>query len=365
MRTRVTVATSIAISAFFAFACANVAHAGDLDPTPERLVLQPPNLPAGQTCQTIAQNPDVAVGAGVLPNALNCRPDNLAFRNYIAELGFAIAPSANNPARTTGVGGIALSLEATYTSVNANATTTDNTPYWKRATQGNSPTGTENTSPNSLISIYTLKARKGLPFGFELIGALGTLTSSSLWVVGGDLRWSLLEGFRTGPLGVLPDISLGGGVRTLTGTSKFHLTTVGIDVKLSKPIPIADSATITPHVGYQRAIIFGDSINTDFTPTVDALRECGYGGMDPNGSTPICRNKLSNGADNNVDFNNFATFDKVRIHRHRLMFGAHYKYEILYVGGQFLIDATPPDSENPGLNSSRQWTLALEAGVFF
>ena len=64
-------------------------------------------------------------------------------------------------------------------------------------------------------------------------------------------------------------------------------------------------------------------------------------------------------------FNNFSTFDKVRIHRHRMMFGAHYKYELLYVGTQFLVDAAPPDDENPGLNESRQWTLSLEAGVFF
>lgn len=345
-----------------------------MDPTPERLVIQPPNLPPGQTCQTIAGNPDVALQAGVLPNALNCRPDNAAFRNYISELGFAIAPTANYPARTTGIGGIALTLEAAYTSINSGASSVGSdgrtVQYWRRATQGSVDSSTnqfstENTSPNSLLSVYTLKARKGLPFGFEIASALGTVTSSSLWVIGADLRWSLLEGFRTGPLGVLPDIAVGGGVRTLTGTSKFHLTTVGIDVKVSKPIAIADSGTLTPHIGYQRLLIFGDSMITDFTPNVDALRECGYGGPDPNTGTPICRNKLASGADNNVDFNNLATFDKVRIHRHRMMFGAHYKYEILYTGAQFLIDATPPDAENPGLSSTRQWTMSLEAGVFF
>lgn len=345
-----------------------------MDPTPERLVLQPPNLPNGSTCQDVAANPDVALRSGALPNALNCRPDNIAFRNYISELGFAIAPTANYPARTTGLGGIALTLEANYTKINSGNTSIaengQSTNYWRRATQGSVDKGanrfsSENTSPDSVIQVYTLKARKGLPFGFELGGALGTIANTSMWTVGADLRWSLLEGFRTGPLGALPDVSVGGGVRTLTGTSKFHLTTVGVDVKLSKPIPIADSATITPHVGYQRLLIFGDSTIQDFTPNTDALRECGYGGPDPRTGTPVCRNKLANGSDNNVDFNNYATFEKVRVHRHRIMFGAHYKYEILYLGGQFLLDATPPDSENPGLSSSRQWTLSLEAGVFF
>jgi hypothetical protein len=371
LRTASVVAKIVAV---LVFAHAGPAVAGDLDPTPERLVLQPPGLPPNETCQSIAATPDSAIRAGALPNALNCRPDNVAFRNYISELGFAIAPTANYPARTTGIGGIALTLEANYTKVNSDATSVaengSTTAYWRKATQGSVDKGTnqfskENTSPNSVLQVYTLKARKGLPFGFELVGALGTLSGSSLWVIGSDVRWSLAEGFRTGALGVLPDLSIGGGVRTLTGTSKFHLTAVGVDVKLSKPITIADSSTITPHIGYQRLFIFGDSMITDFTPNTDALRECGYGGPDPRTGTPVCRNKLANGSDNNVDFNNFATFEKVRVHRHRMMFGAHYKYEVLYVGGQFLIDATPPNSENPGLSESRQWTLSLEAGVFF
>lgn len=357
------VLVGIAVSAFV-----RTAAAGDLEPTPERLVLQPPKLPGTETCQSIAANPDIAIRAGALPNALNCQPDNVAFRNYISELGFAIAPTANYPARTTGVGGISLTLEANYTHVNADASSiADNgqqTAYWRRSTQG-AANSIENTSPPSVISVYSLKVRKGLPFGFELVGALGTIASSSLWTVGADLRWSLLEGFRTGALGALPDLSVGSGVRTLTGTQKFHLTAVGIDVKLSKPFPLADSASLTPSLGYQRLIIFGDSTIQDFTPNTDALRECGYNGPDAQTGTPSCRNKLSNGSDNNVDFNNYGTFEKVRIHRHRIMAGLHYRYELLYLGGQFLLDATPPDSENPGLQSSRQWTMSLEAGVFF
>lgn len=361
-------AISSGLVALSAFVLTRPALAGDMDPTPERLVLQPPNLPAGQTCQSIAANPEVALSAGTAPAALNCRPDNVGFRNFIGELGFAIAPTANNPARTTGIGGFALTLEANYTHVNSGASSVaddgSSTPYWRRATQGGSGQQ-ENSSPNSVIQVYTLKARKGLPFGFELVGALGTITSTSLWVVGADLRWSLLEGFRTGVLGSFPDVSVGAGVRTITGTSKFSLTTVGIDVKLSKPIPIADQASIIPSIGYQRLIIFGDSAVQDLTPNTDALRECGYNGPDPQTGSPSCRNKLSNGTDNSADFANYATFDKVRIHRHRIMAGLHYRYELLYVGGQFLMDATPPDSENPGLSSSRQWTLSLEGGVFF
>ena len=355
---------------------AKAAQAGGMDPTPERLVLQPGGIPNGATCQGIAANPQAFVNAnpGQSPNAFGCKPDNIAFANMVSELGFAIAPTAFHPARTTGIGGFALTLEASYTKINADAFSKaangQLTQYWHQGTQGsidpnNKQFSITNNSPDSLLQVYSLKARKGLPFGFELAGALGTLANTSMWVTGADIRWSLMEGFRTGGLGLLPDVAVGGGVRTLMGTSKFHLTTVGIDAQVSKPITLADSSILTPYIGYQRLIIFGDSVVVDTTPNVDPLKQCGYQGADPNTGEPRCTNKLSNGASNDGDFNNNVTFDKVRTHRHRGIFGVNYRYEVLYLASQFLIDLTPPSDENPGLSDSRQWTFSLEAGVFF
>ncbi len=353
---------------------ASVAHAGSLDPTPERLVLQPTLPPglAGQTCQSIAANPQIVLdrAQGVVPTQLTCKPNNAAFRNYISELGFAIAPTAFHPARTTGVGGFALTFDASFTKINADGATKDGTQYWHKGTQGDlggdgKSYPKENATPDSLLQIYSLKARKGLPLGFELTGSLGFIANSSLWVGGADVRWALMEGFRTGVLGYLPDISFGSGVRTVTGTSKFHLTAVGVDAQLSKPFTVADSAILTPYVGYQRVIIFGDAVILDATPNTDALQQCGYKGPDPATGTPDCRNKLSNGAPNNSDLNNNFTFERVRIHRHRGIFGMNYRYDAIFLAGQFLIDLTPPDAENSDLSSSRQWTLSLEGGVYF
>jgi hypothetical protein len=222
-----------------------------------------------------------------------------------------------------------------------------------------------NSSPDSLIQIYSINARKGLPLGFELVGSLGYVANTSLWIGGGDIRWSVLEGLRSGALGLLPDISVGSGVRTMTGTQKFYLTTVGIDVKASKPIAIADAAQLTPIVGYQRLIVFGDSNVVDATPNVDPLEQCGYSGSDPTSGAPICRNKLPNGADNNGDFANNVTFNKVRVHRNRGILGLSYRYELLWVATQFLFDITEPSDENPFLVGSRQWTLSFEGGVSF
>lgn len=177
-----------------------------------------------------------------------------------------------------------------------------------------------------------------------------------------------MEGFRTGWPSYLPDVSAGGGVRTLTGTSDFSLTTVGIDAQISKPITLADTSVITPYVGYQRLYIFGDSSTVSLTPNVDPLKQCNA--KPPSGppfgdGQPVCSNIPGTSIANNGDFNNDVTFAQVRTDRHRGIVGLNYRYEILYLAGQFLFDLTPPNAENPGLSSTRQWTISLEAGVYF
>ncbi|MGH7272573.1 MAG: hypothetical protein ACREJ3_19260 [Polyangiaceae bacterium] len=361
-----------------------VASAADMDPTPERLFMNPPGLPAGVGCQQVAANPEIVLHppfpASASPNSYGCQPNNVAWANMMSELGMAIAPTAFHPARTTGLGGFALSFEASYTHINADATA-GGVQYWHQGTQGPiDPTTKQfsvvNTSPDSLLQIYSLKARKGLAYGFEVTGALGYVANTSLWVGGGDLHWAILEGYRTGFLGYLPDIAIGGGVRTLGGSPKLFLTTIGMDAQISKPFTLDDSAVVTPYLGAQRVIIFADSPVVDLAPNVDPLQQCGYEGTNvpgnPNGHAPfdgrpVCQNKLSNGADNNSAFNNDTTFQKARIHRWRGIAGVNYKYEVLYLAAQFAFDMEDPSDENAnlGITGARQWTTSLEAGVYF
>jgi hypothetical protein len=359
------------------------ARAAGMDPTPERLVLQPTGLPNGLTCQQFAANPGMYSGSlSLAPGSYSCRPDNVAFKNLMSELGFALAPSVMHPARTVGFAGFVLSLEAAYTSINADGVTNSGAshiPYWHYGTQGSTDAAgnysTMDNSPDSILGMYTLMVRKGLPFGFELDGALGYVQNTSLWTLGADVRWALLEGFRTGALGYFPDFAVGSGVRTVTGTSKLYLTTVGIDAEISKPITLADEAQITPYLGYQHLMIYGNSAVLDATPNVDALSQCGYLGRQPSGPNagqPICKNNIpgppsANGqpttAQNDVDFNNNITFDAVRINRERMFVGVTYRYELLYVGAQFLFEL--PTAIDSDLNPTRQWTTSLQGGVFF
>ncbi len=374
--------------AFFACAAplafAEPAEAAPMDIAPERLVLQPMGLMGGDTCQGAAANARTNLSTGrYSPGTFpTCMPNNAAWKNLMNEMGMVIAPTAFHPARTTGFGGFALTLEASYTSINANQATPGGQQYWHAGTEGPNNNQTNqssivNQSPDSIMQVYSLKARKGLPYGFEITGALGYISNTSYWTGGADIRWAILEGFRTGPLGYFPDISVGGGVRTLTGSPKFFLTTVGIDAQISKQFAIAESAKLTPYVGFQHVLIYADSTLVDLTPNTNALQQCGYAGNNvpgtpgaamPYDGQPICHNNATTPTGASVplnqDFNNNATFTKARLYRNRGIFGVNYRFEQLYVAGQFMIDVTDPN-QNEDIVGGRQWTTVLEAGVFF
>ncbi|HEY4102833.1 MAG TPA: hypothetical protein VGM44_03045 [Polyangiaceae bacterium] len=340
-----------------------VARAEPMDLAIERLVTNP------QTCSATTV----------------CSPDNVAFKRLVNQLGFAFAPDAMHSARTTGYGGFNLSLEATYTKISNDA------DYWKRGTQGpvdpstNQPSIT-NASPQSLLQQYSLKLRKGFGFGLEVTGVVGFMPKTSIINGGADVRLALLEGFRTGVLGIFPDIAVGGGVRTITGTPELQLTTVGLDGQVSKPLPIADQSVLTPWIGYQYLWIFGDSGLVDLTPTTSAIGYCNYAGNNVPGNAdpsktfkdpgtnvvhnvydgqPVCKGGSPN------DFNNNTVFAPVRVHRQRLLFGLNYRYEMVMVGAEFITDLLSPGDANSGANKTdlqnedRQWTLVLELGAMF
>ena len=355
-------------------AVSRTASADPMDPALERLAHS-------------AANPSApcAIAGHYQPGAAPCVFDDAAFKRIISEYGFAFAPLAMYPARTTGFGGFQFSVQGSFTSIDSGA------DYWKNGTQGPKDPNTgqysvTNVSPDSWLQVYNLNVRKGLPFGFELGVNIGYMVHTSMMSGGADVRWSLLEGFRTGILGILPDISIGSGVRTVTGTSQFQLTIASGDGMISKPIPIADSSILTPYIGYQFIRIFGDSGVIDPTPSTDALGYCnyqgqkvpgGFAGDDPakppaggyNGQ-PVCGDGTGrNGSPD--DLNNSKVFQKTRITRHRIIAGISYRYEMILIGGQFITDLVDPGSSNSGAEAQalastpRQTTLAVQVGAVF
>ena len=336
------------------------AGADTMDPALERLTfIRDTNNP----CQA-------ATNQGGL---IQCAPNNQAWFRLANQLGFALAPTAMHPARTTGFGGFVFSIEGAFTSID------DGAAYWQQGTRGPQDANTKrysirNNAPDPMLQVYMLKVRKGFPFGFELTGNVGYLAHTSIMVGGADLRWSVFEGFRTGALGILPDLAIGGSVRTTTGTPQFHLTIAGVDAVASKPLPIADSGVLTPYVGYQWIKIFGDTGLIDATPNTDPLGYCGYKGInspgtegakEPYNGQPVCDGGSA------ADFNNTFVFDSARITRHRILAGLNYRYEMLWLAGQFITDAVGPADANSGDmalaldGTPKQWTMAFEVGVAF
>ena len=351
------------------------ARAESMDPALERLVHA-----AGATsgpCNNPGDPGKYVTGAAP------CSPDNGAFTRLINQYGFAFAPMAFYPARTTGYGGFQVGIQAAYTSIDSDA------EYWQKGTQGpkdpvTGQNSVKNNSPDSWLQVYNLNLRKGLPFGFELGVNLGYMARTSIMSGGADVRWSLLEGFRTGLLGILPDLSIGAGVRTITGTPQFQLTVASGDAMISKPIPIADSSIFTPYIGYQFIRIFGDSGLIDSTPNTDALGYCNYqgqkvpGGYDEMGKPPaggytgqpVCGDGTNrNGSPD--DLNNTKVFQRTRITRHRIVAGLSYRYEMITIGGQFITDLIDPSSANTDAEAAalqsvtRQNTIALQIGSAF
>jgi hypothetical protein len=366
-------------SIFFAVAAAAVAlasssgaRADTMDPALNRFVL------------VNAQNPDCRIkgpAGGIYYNPLSgynrCTPDDAPWANLVAQYGAALAPSGMHAARTTGYGGFELALEGSFTSIDKDK------DYWKRGTEGPQDPTSKRFSvvgdPDSVIQVYMVKLRKGLPFGFQLTGNVGYVARTSIVVGGADVRWSLFEGFRTGIPAVFPNLAVGGSVRTITGTEQMQLTVVGADGTLSYPFSIGGSVGFEPYIGYQYLRIFGDSGLIDLTPNTDALAFCNHKGQnnpatpDPSKSyfdgQPICQNSTGNYA-NSADFNNNVVFTPVRLNRHRLGGGFNLKI-VQYVnfGAHFITDVVDVKDANKDQNVfdfsgvGRQWTLSFSLGA--
>lgn len=382
------------LAAFAGLVCAGTtlwsrpAAADTMDPALARFV-------ASESCRTAGPG-----GTGKYYNPasgfVKCPTYDAYFAKLVAQYGAAVAPTAMHSARTTGYGGFELAIEADYTSIDNDA------QYWQLGTEGPLDPTTKKFSikgdPDSVLQLYSLKIRKGFPFGLELTGNVGFLANTNIITGGADVRMSLLEGFRTGVPGIFPEIAVGGSVRTITGTEEFQLTVAGFDAQISKPIPIGGTIVLTPYVGYQWLRIFGDSGLIDLTPNTDAVSFCDYqGGNTPatpdnskawRDGQPVC------GSGSSADFNNTVVFDPVRLTRHRIDFGLQMRFQMVKFGAHFVTDLVGVAAANKGKDYeadtwdqndgdrqfnqfdkdptkpgdkevARQWTLAFDLGAVF
>ena len=197
----------------------------------------------------------------------------------------AIAPTAFHPARTTGLRRLRAQPRGELHAHQRRRDAQDGQQYWharhagRRRPEHRRVLDRRTVDPDSLLAGLQLKARKGLALRVrDRRATSGTSPTRRSGSAGPTCAGRSSRATAPASLGYLPDIAIGGGVRTLGGSPKFFLTTVGIDAQISKPIALDDSAVLTPYVGAQRLIIFADSTVVDLTPSVDPLQQCGYRG---------------------------------------------------------------------------------------
>jgi hypothetical protein len=344
-----------------------VAAAESMDPAIDRLV--DPTTSGCRAGGAIAANYES-------PDYQPCRPDNAAFHRLASQYAFAFAPTAMHSARSTGIGGWHVAIEAAYTSIDSGAS------YWKSGSRGAGALAdgnVENRNPASVLQLYSLKLRKGLGYGIEVAAQTGFMPQTTIWNAGADIRISLLEGFRTGIPGYVPDLAVGGGVRTLTGSPQFQLTIASFDLQLSKPILAAEAVVVTPWLGYQQLFTFIDSNVVDFTPATNQEDLCSPVGQAVPGQIPtkpdepytgkvVCAPSPHSGA----DYDNNRAFKNARIVRKRLLIGASLRHEHLMFGLQLITDLiAPADAQTTKTLKAelagmpRQWTLVLDGGLVF
>jgi hypothetical protein len=285
-----------------AFALAGAASANPMDLTLSRLYDKGPSCDAA-----LAGDPDPVTGR-VRADQEACA-DQAAFRNLSREFGLAIAPPLLAPAETLGYAGFYLGLEGVVTTINSGE------DFWVR--------GTEDSNPDGALFVASIHARKGLPFSFELGTSVSYVSATEQVLLGADVRWALLEGYRTGWKAYFPDIAVRGAVNRLTGDDEMDLTVWSIDVALSHPFAISGMMTITPYGGYQFVQTIADTslvLNGKDRPPPETgtLIQCD-GGSD-------YQTNCIGGVNGPPDLH-YLDFAREYIDRHRLYVGVRFIYE--------------------------------------
>ena len=179
---------------------------------------------------------------------------NERLRLLSTELAFALAPRNAGPAATLGMSGFEASVDTTIVNFGTNR------DYWRGNVTDPSPVASHDAvteqeqlgkgAPASTQGVIGFHFRKGLPFSVELGVHLNYLLNSSMFMLGADVRWALLEGYR-----YVPDLSVRGAAGRLIGATDLDMTTAEVSATLSKRFAVAGVFTLTPYVGY--GMLFG------------------------------------------------------------------------------------------------------------
>ncbi len=148
-----------------------------------------------------------------------------AFKILSEDLGSALSYKPVTPADPLGVTGFDVGLVVTGTDM------TRSSAAWSKATGGGSALST--------LPIPKLHVAKGLPFNLDVAAFIAKVPSTNITLVGGELRYALLEGGIT-----MPAVAVRGALTKLSGVNQLALDTKSLDISISKGF-----AMFTPYAG--------------------------------------------------------------------------------------------------------------------
>lgn len=171
-----------------------------------------------------------------------CVTDVASYERFMAEYAFGLSPKLLAPAETLGYSGFYFGLEGSLTPIPGKGTTQGG--YWDLGTtpQGEWP---------SVMFVPALHVRKGLPWSFEIGSSVNYLAQSELVGLGGEVKWSLFEGYKKGFRGAMPDIAARGSVVRVLGEADVDMTIIGVDGSISYNFGLGGQIILTPFAGFQ------------------------------------------------------------------------------------------------------------------
>lgn len=165
---------------------------------------------------------------------------NDTFKTVVHEAGTAIAYRGVAPGEPQGITGFDVGVEVSMVEID--------TAKWDSVLGNDAP---------SSLPVPRLHARKGLPFGLDVGLSYAAVPDSNISVLGAELQYAILDG------GVaLPALAVRGSYSTLQGVDDLDLSTMGLDLVLSKGILM-----FTPYAG-----IGVVQINGEYAGDVSALK---------------------------------------------------------------------------------------------
>ncbi len=185
------------------------------------------------------------------------RLDYAGFEDFARQIGAALTP-AFGPIHSQGSLGFEVSLTTGLSSVHKGQ------DYWTADTAGRPQVS---DAPGDLFVTSQIRAKKGLPYGFQVSGIVTHLYDSRLWGIGIELGWAFVEGYKWAP-----DIGIVASIGTLLGHDDLMMIQVSPALVMSKRFGVAGLFHLVPYLGYNVLYINASThLMSTFRNTTDPI----------------------------------------------------------------------------------------------